>query len=63
MRNETSVSHVPIAIIMIIIDLFQIAILAYHMSLLQGDDRNVWKTYARIAINSAPQVIAREKNI
>ena len=47
MRNERLVSHIPIAIIRTNLFLFQIAILKANISLHQGDNRNVSKTYVR----------------
>jgi hypothetical protein len=47
MRNERLVSHMPIAIIRTILFLFQIAILESNVSLHQGDNRSVSKTYVR----------------
>jgi hypothetical protein len=57
MRNEPLVSHIPIATIVTILFLFQIAILEENVSLLQGDNRNVWKTYVRSAISSVAEAI------
>jgi hypothetical protein len=53
MRNPALVHHIPIVIIKMILFLFQIAILAARMSAsFQKDDRDAWKMYVRIAINS-----------
>ena len=47
------VHHIPIVIIKTTLFLFQIAILAARMSAsLQKDDRDAWKMYVRITINS-----------
>jgi hypothetical protein len=57
MRNETLISHMPMATIMTILFLSQIAILEKKISLLQGDNHNAWDTYVRSTINSVAEAI------
>ena len=60
MRNPMLPDQTPIAIIITILSLFQIAILAAPMSAsLQEDDRSTWDTYVRSIINSVAPATAR----
>jgi hypothetical protein len=51
--------QIPIAIIITILSLFQMAILAAPMSAsLQEDDRSTWNTYVRSTINNVAPATA-----